>query len=103
MQEQKTFMETLQLTGSQVLEQLQKLLHEGNVRRITIRQGEHVIAVFPLTVGVVGAVFAPIVAAIGAIVALAADCTIEIERTEPVTPNAEESVSPVPYETEAAG
>jgi hypothetical protein len=58
-------------------------VHEGNVRRVLIRNAEgQVIVEFPLTVGVVGAALAPMWAAVGAIVALVADCTIEIERKE---------------------
>jgi hypothetical protein len=47
-----------------------------------VRQGQRTIAEFPLTVGVVGAVFAPTLAAIGALVALLTDCTIDIQREE---------------------
>ncbi len=61
---------------------LKDLLREGNIRRVRVRQGTRVIAEFPLTAGVVGAVFAPALAAIGALVALAKDCTIEIQREE---------------------
>jgi hypothetical protein len=50
------------------------------VRRILVKQGDHVIAEFPLTVGVVGAALAPALAALGAIAALVTDCTIEVER-----------------------
>jgi hypothetical protein len=55
------------------------------VRRVRVRQQQQVIAEFPLTVGVVGALLAPILAAVGAIVALATDCTIEVERTAPTS------------------
>ena len=58
------------------------VIHEGNVRRITIKQEGHTIAEFPLTFGVVGAALAPALAAIGAIAALVTDCTIEIERDD---------------------
>jgi hypothetical protein len=47
------------------------------------RRVESTIAEFPLTFGVVGAAFAPVLAAAGAIAALVTDCTIEIERTQP--------------------
>ncbi|HEU5086128.1 MAG TPA: DUF4342 domain-containing protein, partial [Roseiflexaceae bacterium] len=56
-------------------------IHEGNVRRITIRQGEQTIAEFPLTIGVIGVLMAPVLAAVGALAALLSDCTIEVERT----------------------
>ena len=54
----------------------------GNVRRIVIKQGSRSVAEFPLTVGVVGAVLAPVLAAVGAIAALLGECSIEVERVE---------------------
>ncbi len=72
--------ETFQIQGGQLLEKVRSLIHEGNVRRITVKQRGHVVAEFPLTVGVVGTIFAPILAAIGALTALLAECTIEVER-----------------------
>ena len=56
-------------------------MHEGNVRRVVVKHDGRKVAEFPLTAGVVGAVLAPVLAAIGALVALMKDCTIEIERT----------------------
>jgi hypothetical protein len=56
------------------------VIAEGNVRKIEIVHDGRVIAEFPLTVGVVGALLAPVLAAIGAIAALATDCKIEVER-----------------------
>lgn len=67
-------------TDDSVLEKLKKLIHEGNVRRVTVQQEGRVVAEFPLTAGVVGAVLAPVLAAIGALVALLNDCTIQVER-----------------------
>jgi hypothetical protein len=49
---------------------------------VRIRQGSRTVAEFPLTAGVVGAVLAPTLAAIGALVALVKDCTIDVERAE---------------------
>ena len=66
-------------TGSQVIDTIKNLIHEGNVRRISIKQDGRTIAEFPLTFGVVGAL-APVLAAVGANAALVTDCTIEIER-----------------------
>ncbi|HEX6292226.1 MAG TPA: DUF4342 domain-containing protein [Herpetosiphonaceae bacterium] len=76
-------MESIQVKGSELIDRIKALIHEGNVRRVVIKQGEDTIVEFPLTVGVVGAVLAPMLAAVGAIAALVADCTIEVER-EPV-------------------
>ena len=79
---ERTWWETLKAEGGQLLAKLEELIKEGNVRRIVIKQGERTIAEFPLMVGVVGAVVAPVLAAIGAIVALAKDCRIEVERVD---------------------
>lgn len=78
----QTWWETIKAEGAQLLNRLEELIQEGNVRRIVIKQGDRTIAEFPLMVGVVGAVLAPVLAAIGAIVALVKDCRIEIERVD---------------------
>ena len=65
-----------------MLEEVKRLIHEGNVRRIVIKQGDRTVVEFPLTLGVVGAVLAPALAAVGAIAALVTDCTIEVERDQ---------------------
>lgn len=79
---ERTWWEKIETKGEEALEQLKRLIAEGNVRRVRIRQKDHVVAEFPLTFGVVGVVFAPVVAAIGAVAALMTDCTIEVERQE---------------------
>ena len=79
---EKTFWETIKVQGGELLDQVKKLLHEGNVRRVRIKQEDKTVAEFPLTVGVVGTVFAPILAAVGALAALLNDCSIEVERVE---------------------
>ncbi len=76
----ETFKESFKVTGEQLIQTFKNLLHEGNVRRVIIKQGDRTIAEFPLTVGVVGAVLSPILAAVGAVAALVNECTIEVER-----------------------
>jgi hypothetical protein len=76
----RTWYESFTVAGSQLLDAVKKLLHEGNVRRVTIKQGENTIMEFPLTIGVIGAVAAPILAAVGAAAALLTECTIQVER-----------------------
>ncbi len=76
----KTRWQTVKARGGQVVAEVGRLLHEGNVRRVVVRQKQRTVAEFPLAVGVVGAVVAPVLAAIGALVALLADCSIEVER-----------------------
>lgn len=76
-----TFKESFKVAADQLVDAVRKLLHEGNVRRIVIKQDGRSVAEFPLTVGVVGAVVAPVLAAVGALAAVLTDCTIEVERT----------------------
>jgi uncharacterized integral membrane protein len=78
--DERTHWETIKADGSQLLDSLKALVHEGNVRRIVVKQKGETVAEFPLSVGVVGAVVAPVLAAIGAMVAVLTDCTIEVER-----------------------
>jgi hypothetical protein len=78
----KTTWESFKAEGINVVEKLKELIHEGNVRRVVIQHEGRTVAEFPLTVGVVGALLAPVVAAIGAIVALLKDCTIQVEREQ---------------------
>src|SRR2546427_12999627 len=80
--EQKSFQEELQVMGDQLLAKVKELIHEGNVRRIIIKQEGHTIMEIPLTVGVVGAIMAPALVAIGAIGALLSQCSIEVVRSE---------------------
>lgn len=74
--------ETFKVKGEDLLAKVKELIREGNVRQITItdKQGK-TIATFPLTIGVVGAVISPALAAVGAIAALVTECTISVERT----------------------
>jgi hypothetical protein len=77
-----TWWESVKAESGNVIDRLKAVIHEGNVRRVVVRQGTRTVAEFPLTAGVVGAVLAPVLAAIGAIVALLKDCSIEVERGE---------------------
>ena len=71
------------INGEHLLQKIKELIAEGNVRRITIteKSGKELMS-FPLTVGVVGALFAPVLAAIGALAAIIGECTIAVEREE---------------------
>ncbi|HYK90833.1 MAG TPA: DUF4342 domain-containing protein [Acidobacteriota bacterium] len=80
--EERTFWETIKVQGGELIDAVKKIIHEGNVRRVVIRQGDHVVAEFPLTAGVVGTVLAPILAAIGALAALLKECSIDVERAQ---------------------
>ncbi len=85
---ERTFTESFKVAADQLVDAVKKVLHEGNVRRVIIKQEGRTIVEFPLTVGVIGAVLAPVLAAVGAIAAVITDCTMEVERvvTEDRTP-----------------
>ena len=77
---EKTCWESFKAEGGSLVDKLRELIREGNVRRVIIEHEGRTVAEFPLTIGLVGAVLAPVVAAIGALVALLKDCTIHVER-----------------------
>jgi len=93
--EEKVHREEYKVTGEQVLSKIKELIHEGNVRRITIKneEGKSLIEI-PLTLGVVGAVLLPVWAAIGAIAALVANMTIVVEKVDAAKPAAGEGAPP---------
>ena len=75
--------EQVKIQGEKLVNKVKELVKEGNVRKITIHEkdGKELMS-FPLTLGVVGAVFAPVLAAVGALAALIGECTITVEREE---------------------
>lgn len=79
----KTRTEEFRVTGGEILNKIKEIIHEGNARRIILKD-EHgkTFLEIPLTVGVVGAVVAPVLAAVGAVAALASNLTIVVEKTE---------------------
>src|SRR5207253_10486415 len=77
---EKSYYETFSAQTESVINKIKALIHEGNVRRVVVQHQGRTVAEFPLTAGVVGAVLAPVLAAIGALVALLQDCTIQVER-----------------------
>jgi len=75
--------EEFRITGDELLARVRELIHEGNIRRLIIRnEAGHTLIEIPMTVGVVGAALLPVWAAVGAIAALATDCTIVVERRD---------------------
>lgn len=82
MTEKTTNTET-EVSGDDLVAKVKEIVHEGNVRKIVIKneEGERVIEI-PLTVGVVGALLLPSLAAIGTVAALLSKCTLEVEREE---------------------
>ena len=83
MREEKVRTEEFTVNGEGLVAKVKELVHEGNIRRVIIKNEEgKVLVEFPLTLGVVGALLAPTLAAIGAIAALVTNCIIVIERVE---------------------
>jgi Domain of unknown function (DUF4342) len=85
--EEKVSVEEFKINGDDLVAKVKELIHEGNIRRIIIKNEEgRILVEVPLTVGVVGGVIGaalfPVIAAVGAIGALVAHLTIVIERTE---------------------
>jgi uncharacterized membrane protein YvbJ len=75
--------EEFEASGEDLVEKVRALIHEGNVRRIIIRgQDGKTVMEIPVTVGVIGAILVPVLAAIGALAALAMKYTIVVERRE---------------------
>jgi hypothetical protein len=79
--EEEVKTEEHQVKGESLISKIKELIHEGNITRIIIKNDEgRTLIEIPLTLGVVGIAFAPILAAVGAIGALAADLTIVVEK-----------------------
>lgn len=75
--------DTYEVRGEELLKKVKELIREGNIRKISILDKKgRVVMVLPLTLGVVGAVLAPPLAAVGAVAALLTECTIKVEREE---------------------
>jgi hypothetical protein len=72
--------EKYDVSGSDLVDKVKELLHEGNIRRIVIKQDGRTVMELPLTLAAVGVVLAPVLAAVGAFAALATDCSIVVER-----------------------
>ncbi len=73
--------EEFHVNGEELLSKIKKLVHEGNIRKIIIKDKDgKVLIEFPLTIGVVGLVLLPTLAAVGAIAALVTEATIVVEK-----------------------
>ena len=93
---EKQYTDEFTVSGDAVVAKIKELLHEGNIRRISIKNEEgRTLIEIPLTLGVIGTVLLPVWAAIGAIAALAARLTISVERAGPA-PETTEDASPEP-------
>ena len=77
------YQEQFKVSGEEVVKKVKELIHEGNIRRIIIKneKGESLLEM-PLTIGAVGAVLLPVLAAVGALAALLTNCTIVVIKTK---------------------
>ena len=78
--------EKFTVSGSQLVEKVKQLIHEGNIRKVRLLHEERTLLEIPLTIGApvvaVGIIAAPVLAALGAFAALITECTIEVEKIE---------------------
>ena len=97
--------ESFKADSAQFAKRLRQLIQEGNLRRIIVQHKGQTVAEFPVTAGVVGVVVAPVLAAVGALVALLKDCTIHVEVNQdaaapPMTPVREGTATAEPADVE---
>ena len=81
---EKAEKERFTVSGSEVVEKVKKLIHEGNIRRVRVLHQGNVLIEIPLSIGApavaAGIIAAPVLAALGALAALVTECTIEVEK-----------------------
>ena len=80
-----TTKESFNINGDDLLNKVKELIREGNIRKITIhdKSGKELMS-FPLTVGLVGALLAPVLAAVGALAAVIGECNITVEKEDKI-------------------
>jgi len=78
--------EKFTVSGSQLVDKVKQLIHEGNIRRVRVLHEGRTVLEIPLTIGApaaaIGIMAAPVLAALGAFAALVTECTIEVEKVE---------------------
>ena len=80
----ETYRETFRVSGDELVSKIKEIVHEGNATRIIIKNDkDESIMEFPLTLGAIGVILAPIFAAVGTLAALAMDYTIVVEKKNP--------------------
>lgn len=80
---EKSNQESFKVSGDELMSKIKEIIKEGNARRVIIKnEKEETIIEFPLTIGAIGVVLAPVFAAVGAIAALVTDCTIVVEKKD---------------------
>ena len=83
--------ETIEIKDATLVERARQRIHEGNVRRIAVTHGGDVVLSIPVTVGLIGSLMAPWLAAVGAVGALLSDCTLEVERRTTIEPESDQT------------
>lgn len=79
--DKNSYRETFKVSGDEIMSKIKEIIREGNATRIIIKnEKDQTIMEFPLTVGAIGVVLAPIFAAVGTLTALATKCTIIVEK-----------------------
>lgn len=80
----KSYTEEVKVNGGNLVSEIERLIHEGNVNHIVVKNPEgHTLVEFPITIGVIGVVLLPMLAAVAAIATYAANFNIIVSRTEP--------------------
>lgn len=80
---ERTYTEEFRVEGEKIIAKIKELLHEGNIRKVIIKDKDgKVLMEIPVTIGVVGVLIAPQFAALGAIAALLTEATVIVEKTE---------------------
>ena len=86
--------EEFRVKGEELVEKVKQLIHEGNVRRLIIKDEDGKIYLeIPVTFGLIGAIFAPMLAAVGAVAAMVANLKVEVVRDEdPPAPEKKDAI-----------
>ena len=96
-----SFKETFNINGEQLLQKVKELIQEGDVTKISITdKNDKEIMSFPVNVGLLGLVFAPIFAAIGALAAMITECKITVERKQPEGAHQDNAAEETPNSTD---
>ncbi|MEW6524485.1 MAG: DUF4342 domain-containing protein [Bacillota bacterium] len=95
--EERTWRERINVSGNELVGKVKELLHQGNVTKIVVKQGEETVLQFPVTIGALGTLVAPWLAVLGVVGALVTRSTVEVERRGAAPP---EAVVEVEYETD---
>lgn len=76
----KVWREQITVTGSELVEKIKEIIHQGNVTKVIVKSQQKTIVEIPVTAGAIGVLLAPHLAILGVLSALVTKCTIEVER-----------------------